>query len=99
MELAQACFDFLPTAPRSTWPAGPKSTSSPTDAEVTQGYRLFSDAVELKLSELGMTSPGDVVIVGEGLLLTAGAMELQGPDGEAVVSFTGGVRVLYEAGD
>lgn len=65
-------------------------------AEVTQGYRLFSDAVELQLGELGMTSPGDVAIVGEGLLLTAGAMELQGPDGESVVSFTGGVRVLYE---
>jgi lipopolysaccharide export system protein LptC len=68
-------------------------------AEVTQGYRLFSDAVELQLGEFGMISPGDVVIVGDGLTLTAGAMDLQGPDGEAVVSFTGGVRVLYEAED
>ncbi|MFW5654807.1 MAG: hypothetical protein ACOCYW_04060 [Roseicyclus sp.] len=65
-------------------------------AEVTQGYRLFSDAVELQLAEFGMTSPGDVVIIGEGLLLTAGAMELQGPDDAAVVSFTRGVRVVYD---
>jgi lipopolysaccharide export system protein LptC len=65
-------------------------------AETTQGYRLYSDAVALQLAEFGMTSPGDVVIVGTGLLLFAGAMDLQGPDGEAVVHFTGGVRVLYE---
>jgi lipopolysaccharide export system protein LptC len=68
-------------------------------AEVTQGYRLFSDAVELQLGEFGMISPGDVVIVGDGLTLTAGAMDLKGPDGAAVVSFTGGVRVLYDAED
>lgn len=65
-------------------------------AETTLGYRLYSDAVRLHLAEFGMVSPGDVVITGEGLLLFAGAMDLAGPEGAAVVRFTGGVRVLYE---
>ncbi|MEE4331852.1 MAG: hypothetical protein V2J10_13365 [Wenzhouxiangella sp.] len=68
-------------------------------AEVTQGYRLFSQAVALQLGELGMTAPGEVEILGPGLSLTAGAMDLTGPEGAAVVRFTGGVRVLYGPGE
>jgi hypothetical protein len=37
-----------------------------------------------------------VRIDGPGLTLEAGAMVLEGPDGAAVLSFTGGVRLLYE---
>jgi hypothetical protein len=37
-----------------------------------------------------------VRIEGPGLTLEAGAMVLEGPDGAAVLSFTGGVRLLYE---
>lgn len=65
-------------------------------AETTQGYRVMSDRMRLSLSELGMTAPEAVRIEGPGLTLEAGAMVLEGPDGAAVLSFTGGVRLLYE---
>jgi hypothetical protein len=37
-----------------------------------------------------------VRLEGDGLSIEAGAMVLDGPDGAAVLSFTGGVRLLYE---
>jgi lipopolysaccharide export system protein LptC len=65
-------------------------------AETTQGYRIASDTMQVSLAELGMTAPQRVRIDGPGLTLEAGAMVLEGPDGAAVLSFTGGVRLLYE---
>lgn len=66
------------------------------EAVTTQGYRAISDAMDLFLADLDVTSPGAVQIDGPGLTLEAGSMHLRGPDGAAVLSFTGGVRLLYE---
>jgi lipopolysaccharide export system protein LptC len=65
-------------------------------AETTEGYRIASERMNLRLAEVGLTAPSDVRIEGPGLTLTAGGMELSGPSGEAVLSFTGGVRLLYD---
>jgi lipopolysaccharide export system protein LptC len=65
-------------------------------AETTQGYRMRSERMHLRLVELGVSVPSEVRVEGPGLTLTAGAMDLSGPSGEAVLSFTGGVRLLYE---
>jgi lipopolysaccharide export system protein LptC len=73
--------------------------SGGVEAETTQGYRLISDRILLQLAELGLGVPGSVRIEGPGLTITADAMELTGPAGEAVLSFTGGVRLLYQAED
>lgn len=62
----------------------------------SQGYRLNTDSMDVALSDAHLTAPGVVEITGPGLRLQAGAMEMVGPDGSAVVSFTGGVRLLYE---
>jgi lipopolysaccharide export system protein LptC len=73
--------------------------SGGVEAETTQGYRLLSDRILLQLAELGLDAPSEVRIEGPGLSITAGAMELTGPAGAAVLSFTGGVRLLYQAED
>ena len=70
--------------------------SGGVEAETTQGYRVVSDTMRLSLADLGMATPEAVRIDGPGLQLEAGAMVLDGPGGAAVLSFTGGVRVLYE---
>jgi lipopolysaccharide export system protein LptC len=65
-------------------------------AETERGYRVLSEAMRLQLAELGVVTPGEVRVEGPGIDLTAGAMELSGPSGAAVLSFTGGVRLIYE---
>lgn len=70
--------------------------SDGVEAETTQGYRIVSDSMRLSLADLGMHTREAVRIDGPGLRLEAGAMVLDGPGGAAVLSFTGGVRVLYE---
>jgi lipopolysaccharide export system protein LptC len=70
--------------------------SGGVEAETTQGYRIMSDAMRLSLSQFGIDAPVPVRLEGPGLTLEAGAMVLDGPEGEAVLSFTGGVRLLYE---
>ena len=71
------------------------------DVEVvtSQGYRLSSDAMSISIGEFRIVSPGEVMATGPGFDLTAGTMELFGPNDAAVLSFTGGVRLLYEPGD
>lgn len=66
------------------------------ELQTTQGYRAFSNALRLHLAELDLSAPGSVRIEGPGLTLEAGAMHLAGPEGQAVLSFTGGVRLIYE---
>lgn len=70
--------------------------SDGVEAETTQGYRIASDTMRVSLAELGMDAPEPVRIDGPGLTLEAGSMVLEGPDGAAVLSFTGGVRLIYE---
>jgi lipopolysaccharide export system protein LptC len=66
------------------------------EAETTQGYSIRSDTIRLSLADLGMNAPQAVHLEGPGLTLDAGAMVLGGPSGAAVLSFTGGVRLIYE---
>lgn len=64
----------------------------------TQGGLTFSAAeLTLDLGALGLGTDTPVEVTAPGLTLDAGAMEIRGPDGEAVLSFTGGVRLLYLA--
>jgi lipopolysaccharide export system protein LptC len=65
-------------------------------AETSMGYTLVTQAIRVQLAQTGMTTDTSVEITGPGMTLTAGAMDLSGPDGSAVVSFTGGVRLLYQ---
>jgi lipopolysaccharide export system protein LptC len=68
-------------------------------ARTTQGYVMDTDTVSVAMNTLHLTAPGDVVLTGPGLVIEAGAMELIGPEGEVFLSFTGGVRLLYEPRD
>ena len=67
---------------------------------VTQsGYHLISDAMDISIADtLSVVSPGPVTSNGPGYQLDAGAMTLTGPEGQAVLEFTDGVRLLYDAG-
>lgn len=65
----------------------------------TTGYQLVSDAINMALDAMHLVSPGAVVLTGTGVTLEAGAMELTQSDGQALVQFTGGVRLLYQPGE
>lgn len=65
----------------------------------TSGYLLLSEAIDIAMDEMRLTSPGAVELTGPELWLSAGAMELTGGDGQALFSFTGGVRLLYVPAD
>lgn len=67
-------------------------------ATTTGGYSLRSDRLNIAMDAMRLSSPGPVRVTGGGITLEAGAMELTGPEGEAFLSFTGGVRLLYEPG-
>ena len=68
-------------------------------ADTTDGYHLASERLTVAMDAMRMVSPGPVTLEGQGFRLEAGAMELTGPEAAAFLSFTGGVRLLYEAGD
>jgi lipopolysaccharide export system protein LptC len=70
--------------------------SGGVEAWTEAGYRMTSATAMLDLGDLHLSVPGEVHIDGPGLSLTAGAMEIAGDSLGAVVSFTGGVRLLYE---
>jgi lipopolysaccharide export system protein LptC len=67
-------------------------------AETDAGLSLASDRITVAMDSLRLASPGAVELRGPGLTLTAGGMEMTGPEGEAFLSFTGGVRLLYDQG-
>jgi lipopolysaccharide export system protein LptC len=67
-------------------------------AETTGGLSLGSDRITVAMDRMRLASPGDITLSGAGMTLTAGAMELTGPEGQAFLSFTGGVRLVYEVG-
>lgn len=69
------------------------------NALTTDGYQLVSERVLVAMTEMEMTSPGAVVLRGPGMMLEAGAMQLTGPEGQALLRFTGGVRLLYDGTD
>lgn len=68
-------------------------------AATSAGWRLGSDRLTIAMDRMNLASPGPVTLSGTGLRLEAGAMDLTGPEGEAFLSFTGGVRLLYDPGE
>jgi hypothetical protein len=59
---------------------------------------METEEATFAMDTLHLTAPGAVVLTAPGLLIEAGAMEMIGPEGAVLLSFTGGVRVLYEPG-
>jgi len=62
----------------------------------SNGYRLTTDLLRFSLSDFMASSPGPVDVTGPGITLQAGAMEISGTEGNNVVVFNGGVRMLYD---
>jgi lipopolysaccharide export system protein LptC len=62
----------------------------------TDGYRMITDRLTVAMDTMRLASPGAIVLTGPGVTLEAGAMDMSGADGAAFLSFTGGVRMLYE---
>lgn len=71
--------------------------SGAVEAITTDGYRVVSDALELRLSQLDVTSPGPVEATTPLGDIEAGGMRLFVPEGktDAQLLFTGGVKLLY----
>lgn len=72
--------------------------------ESTTGYRMRSDEIETRMSELFVLSPGEVRAVGPAGHLTAGRMEISNhpEDGGAQLLFSDRVKLIYnpkETGD
>lgn len=68
-------------------------------ATLTNGYEMTTGLMTVAMDVMHLTAPGRIVLTGPGLTIEAGAMDLSGPEGAAFLSFTGGVRLLYDAGD
>ncbi|AHM03427.1 hypothetical protein roselon_01028 [Roseibacterium elongatum DSM 19469] len=66
-------------------------------AQTETGYTVITDAIRMQLAQTGLLSETAVEITGPGLMLSAGAMEVTDQAGGTVVSFTNGVRLLYQA--
>ena len=62
------------------------------------GFRLNTDILHFDMGTSSADAPGEVQISGPGLTLTAGSMRISAVDGNDVVLFNDGVRVLYEPG-
>lgn len=62
----------------------------------SQGYRLQSDALDIDGATKDIVSPGPVSGSGPGLTLDAGGMRVAQREGSPRVTFTDGVRVVYE---
>lgn len=64
-------------------------------AQTTLGYSIQSQEMQVQLNQLGLISDSPVDISTPELSLTAGTMSITGATGAEVLSFTGGVRLLY----
>jgi lipopolysaccharide export system protein LptC len=62
----------------------------------TDGYRMITERLTVAMDTMRLASPEAIVLTGPGVTLEAGAMDMTGADGDAFLSFTGGVRMLYE---
>jgi len=71
--------------------------SGGVEAETTLGYRLITEVLSVEWTRFDMETEADVDLAGPGLTITAGKMRLTGPPDQALVQFTGGVRLVYDA--
>ncbi|MGI3186092.1 LPS export ABC transporter periplasmic protein LptC [Nioella aestuarii] len=62
------------------------------------GFRLNTEILHFDMGTSSADAPGEVEITGPGLTLSAGSMRISVVDGNDVVLFNDGVRVLYEPG-
>ncbi len=62
----------------------------------SNGYQLTTDLLQFHLGEFMAESPGPVMVTGPGMTLEAGAMQVTGTEGQNLVVFNGGVRMLYQ---
>lgn len=62
------------------------------------GFRLNTDVLHFDMGTSSADAPGEVQVTGPGLTLTAGSMRISTVDGNDVVLFNDGVRMLYEPG-
>lgn len=72
------------------------SLDGAVSAETTSGLSLGTDRITVAMDSMRLAAPGPIEIRGDGVTLTAGAMDMTGPEGEVFLSFTGGVRLLYD---
>ena len=62
----------------------------------SNGYHLTTELLRFSLGEFMASSPGPVDVTGPGITLQAGSMEISGTEGNNLVVFNGGVRMLYD---
>ena len=74
------------------------SLDGQVSARTTSGVSLGTERLTVAMETMRLAAPGEIELGGDGIALTAGAMEMTGPEGEAFLSFTGGVRLLYDPG-
>jgi lipopolysaccharide export system protein LptC len=74
------------------------SLDGQVSARTTSGVSLGTERLTVAMETMRLAAPGAIELGGDGVTLTAGAMELTGPEGAAFLSFTGGIRLLYDPG-
>ena len=62
----------------------------------SSGYQMVTDRLIVRMASSSADAPGEVLVTGPGIDLTAGSMQMTSVDGNDVVLFNGGVRVLYQ---
>lgn len=69
--------------------------------ESTTGYKMRSDVIHTRLSELDVSSQSEVHAIGPAGTLTAGAMRIFNPENAsgAQLLFSGGVKLIYDPKD
>ena len=65
----------------------------------SDGYQLSTEELHFELRASTVDAPGNVALTGPGVELTAGRMQISSVDGNDVVVFNDGVRVLYAPRD
>lgn len=65
-------------------------------AGTSDGFSLETENLRLGMDSMRLTAPGSVVLTGIGIRIEAGAMDATGLEDAAFLSFTGGVRLLYQ---
>ena len=66
------------------------------DIETDGGYRLRSERMNIDMDAGRMVSPGPVTGTGPDFRIDAGAMQVRQTESQALVTFTDGVKVIYD---
>ncbi len=66
------------------------------DIETDSGYRLRSERLDIDMEAGRMVSPGPVTGTGPDIRIDAGAMQVRQTGRQALITFTDGVKVVYD---